>query len=186
MSEQIVDIKKHVKWIGTQDNHLVTYEIVMKTKYGTTYNSYFIDGDKKVVVDTVKEKYKDEFIAKLSKLTALEDIDYIIVNHTEPDHSGSLKHLLKLAPKAKVYGSRQAINYLNEMIGKPFNNCIVKDGETLDLGNKTMRFISAPNLHWPDSMYSYLEEDKLLFTCDSFGAHFSHPDIFDDKVGASS
>jgi flavorubredoxin len=183
MSEQIVDIKKDVKWIGKLDNDLVTFDIVMETKYGTTYNSYFIDGDKKVVVDTVKEKYKDEFIAKLSKLTALEDIDYIIVNHTEPDHSGSLKHLLKLAPKAKVYGSRQAINYLNEMIGKPFNNCIVKDGETLDLGNKTMRFISAPNLHWPDSMYSYLEEDKLLFTCDSFGAHFSHPDIFDDKVG---
>ncbi len=183
MSEQIVDLTKDVKWVGALDKDLVTFDIVMETKYGTTYNSYFIDAEKKVVVETVKEKFKDEYLEKLSKLVDPKDIDYIVVNHTEPDHSGSLKHLLKLAPKAKVYGTRQAISYLIEMIGEPFNYCYVKEGDTLDLGNKTLRFISAPNLHWPDSMYTYLEEDKLLFTCDSFGAHFSHPEIFDDKVG---
>ena len=183
MSEQTVDLTKDVQWIGALDNDLVTFDIVMETKYGTTYNSYFINAEKKVVIDTVKEKFKDNYLERLTKLVAPEEIDYIVVNHTEPDHSGSLKHLLKIAPKAKVYGSRQAINYLNEMIGEPFNYCYVKDGDTLDLGNKTLKFISAPNLHWPDTIYTYLEEDKLLFTCDSFGAHFSHPGIFDDKVG---
>ena len=77
-----------------------------------------------------------------------------------------------------VYGSRQAITYLQDMVGRPFEFCYVKDGDTLDLGNKTLKFISAPNLHWPDTIYAYLEQDKLLFTCDSFGAHFCHEGMY--------
>jgi NADH oxidase (H2O-forming) len=178
-----VDITKDVKWIGIQDSELVTFDIVMETKYGTTYNSYFINAEKKAVVDTAKETYKDEYLSKVCSVTDPGEIDFIILNHTEPDHSGSLKHLLKIAPGAKVIGSRQAIHYLNEMVNEPFEYCYVKDGDTIDLGNKTLRFISAPNLHWPDSIYTYLEEDRLLFTCDSFGAHFCHENIFDDEVG---
>ena len=88
-----------------------------------------------------------------------------------------------MAPNAVVYGSRPAINYLQDMINKPFRSQFVKDGDKLDLGNKTLQFISAPNLHWPDTIYTYLEEDHLLFTCDSFGAHFCHENMFDDQVG---
>jgi NADH oxidase (H2O-forming) len=105
------------------------------------------------------------------------------MNHTEPDHSGSTRKLVELAPQATVVGSGNAIRYLNDIIGKPFKYLIAKEGDTLDLGDKTLRFISAPNLHWPDSMYTWLEEDRLLFTCDSFGAHFCNPLMFDDKVG---
>lgn len=178
-----VEITGDVKWIGIKDSDLVTFDIVMETKYGTTYNSYFIDAQKKAIIETAKETYKDEYLEKVKSVTDPSEIEYIILNHTEPDHSGALKHLLKLAPHAKVIGSRQAIHYLNEMIGEPFEYCYVKDGDTIDLGNKTLRFISAPNLHWPDSIYTYLEEDKLLFTCDSFGAHYCGEHIFDDEVG---
>jgi NADH oxidase (H2O-forming) len=179
----IMNITKDIQWIGVQDENLVTFDIVMETKYGTTYNSYIVHADKTAVIDTVKETFADEYLGKIRQVTDPQKISYIIVNHTEPDHSGSLKALLEAAPQAVVCGSRQAINYLQDMIGHPFQYSYVKDGDTLDLGNKTLRFIGAPNLHWPDTIYTYAEEDKVLFTCDSFGAHFSHPDIIDDIAG---
>jgi len=179
----ILDITKDVKWIGIQDFDLRVFDIVMETKYGTTYNSYFINADKKVIVETAKEKFKGEFLEKVKSVVDPSKIDYIIHNHTEPDHSGSLKHLLAIAPNATVVGSGQAIKYLTDIVGHAFKFLIVKDGDTLDLGNKKLRFIGAPNLHWPDSIYTYLEEDKLLFTCDSFGAHYCEEKMFDDEVG---
>ncbi len=179
----ILDITKDISWIGVLDKDIVTFDIVMETKYGTTYNSYFIDAEKKTLIDTVKESFREQYFNKLKELTNIADISYIIVTHTEPDHSGCLGALLEIAPNAVVYGSRPAISYLQDMIGKPFNYVFVKDGDTLDLGNKTLRFISAPNLHWPDTIYAYVIEDQILFTCDSFGAHYCHPEMFDDKVG---
>ena len=180
---KILKLSDSVNWIGVLDQDIVTFDIVMETIYGTTYNSYFIDAEKKTVIDTVKETFQDEFIGKINSLTDPSEIEIIVVNHTEPDHSGNVKNLLKLAPKAKVFGSRQAINYLNEIINEPFDAVIVKDQDTVSLGNKTLRFISAPNLHWPDTIYTYLEEEQLLFTCDSFGAHFCNEKMFDDEVG---
>lgn len=180
---EVINIKEDVKWVGVIDYDIVTFDVVMETEYGTTYNSYFIDAEKKALIETSKEKFWDVYLEKLKKVTDPSEIDYIILNHTEPDHSGNLANVLALAPNATVVGSRLAINYLKDFLGKDFKHIIAKDGETLDLGNKTLRFISAPNLHWPDSMYTYLEEDKLLFTCDSFGCHYAHPDMIDDKVG---
>lgn len=178
-----VRINDAVSWTGVQDRDIVTFDIVMETHFGTSYNSYFIDAEKKAVIDTVKETFWDEYLEKIKELADPSTIEVIVVNHTEPDHSGCVKNLLELAPEAKVYGTRQAINYLNEIVNQPFNSEIVKDGDTLSLGDKTLRFISAPNLHWPDTMYTYLVEDKLLFTCDSFGAHFCSDKVFDDEVG---
>ncbi len=183
VDNRIHSITDDVKWIGILDYEIVTFDIVMETEYGTTYNSYFINAEKKAVIETAKEKFRDTYLQKLSSLTDPSEIEYIILNHTEPDHSGSLKHLLKLAPDAVVVGSGNAIRYLNDMVGASFKSLVVKDGDTLDLGNKTLRFVSAPNLHWPDSIYTYLEEDKLLFTCDSFGAHYCDEEMFDDRVG---
>jgi flavorubredoxin len=176
-------INDDVTWIGILDRDIVTFDIVMETVFGTTYNSYFINAEKKAVIDTAKETFRDEYLAKIRSVTNPADIEIIVANHTEPDHSGNIKHLLEIAPKAKVYGSRQAINYLNEIINHPFPSEIVKDGDTLSLGNKTLRFISAPNLHWPDTMYTYLEEDQLLFTCDSFAAHYCDERMFNDLIG---
>lgn len=181
--DKVLQINDKVYWTGILDYDIVTFDIVMTTEYGTTYNSYFINSEKKALVETAKAKYWDTYKAKLEQLTDLSEIKYIILDHTEPDHSGSLVHLLKHAPEATVVGSGNAIKYLSDIVGKPFKHLVVKDGDSLDLGDRTLRFISAPNLHWPDSIYTYLEEDKLLFTCDSFGAHYCHEEMFDDKVG---
>ncbi len=180
---EVLDITNDVKWVGVLDFDIVTFDVVMETEYGTTYNSYFINAEKKALIETSKEKFWDVYLAKLKQVGNPSEIEYIVLNHTEPDHSGNLANMLQLAPDATVVGSRLAIQYLKDFLGKDFSHMVVKDGDSLDLGNKTLRFISAPNLHWPDSMYTYLEEDKLLFTCDSFGCHYAHPDMFDDRVG---
>jgi NADH oxidase (H2O-forming) len=180
---QVLDVSKDVKWIGILDYDIATFDVVMETEFGTTYNSYFINAEKKAVVETSKEKFWDTYLAKIKQVTDPAEIEYIILNHTEPDHSGNLHNLLELAPDATVVGSRLAISYLQDFLGKNFKHIVAKDGDTLDLGNKTLKFISAPNLHWPDSMYTYLEEDKLLFTCDSFGCHYCHHKMYDDQAG---
>jgi len=179
----ILPVTGDVSWIGSLDRDLVSFDIVMETKYGTTYNSYFINAEKKVIIDTVKKNFREEFLSRVNYLCNPAEIDFIICNHTEPDHSGSLEALLEIAPRAKVVGSGQALNYLSEMIDRPFKSMKIKDGDTLDLGNKSLRFIGAANLHWPDTIYTYLEEERLLFTCDSFGAHYCDEQMFDDLVG---
>jgi NADH oxidase (H2O-forming) len=180
---QVLDINNDVKWIGILDYDIVTFDVVMTTEFGTTYNSYFINADKKTIVETSKAKFWDTWLDKIKQVTDPAEIQYIVLNHTEPDHSGNLGRLLEIAPNATVVGSRLAINYLKDFLGRSFNHLVAKDGDTLDLGNKTLRFIAAPNLHWPDSMYTYLEEDKYLFTCDSFGCHYCDNKMFDDQVG---
>lgn len=180
---KVIDINSDVKWIGVLDPNLVTFDVVMETQDGTTYNSYFINADKKAVVETTKEGFWDTYLEKIKQVTDPDDIEYIIMNHTEPDHSGNIRNLLNLAPNATVVGSGNAIRYLRDMIGPDFNSKIVKNGDTLDLGNKTIEFIGAPNLHWPDTMYSYLKEDKFLFTCDSFGCHYCDERMIDNQVG---
>ena len=179
----ILQVSEDVNWIGVLDHDIITFDIVMETKYGTTYNSYFIDAEKKAVIETVKEKYWPAFKEKLLSLGDPSEIEYIIFNHTEPDHSGSLKYLLDLAPNATVVGSGQALTYLREMMDQSFKSMKVRDGDIIDLGNKKLRVIGAPNLHWPDTIYTYLEEEGLLFTCDSFGAHYADERMFDDLIG---
>ena len=181
--EQIIDISQDVKWIGVLDYDIVTFDVVMETVYGTTYNSYFIGAEKKTIVETTKARFWDTYLDKIKKVCDPADIEFIVLNHTEPDHSGNLGRLLAEAPNATVVGTRLAITYLKDFLGHDFKHQVVKDGDSLDLGNKTLRFIGAANLHWPDSMYSYLEEDKLLFTCDSFGSHYCHHKMIDTEVG---
>jgi flavorubredoxin len=178
-----IEITPDVHWIGVLDKDIVTFDVVMETEHGTTYNSYFINAEKKTIIDTSKERFWDIYLEKIKSLVDPAEIEYIVVNHTEPDHSGNLRNLLNIAPKAKVIGSSNAIRYLNDLMGIDFPHQIVKDGQTLDLGNKTLRFIGAANLHWPDSIYTYLEEDKLLFSCDSFGSHYAKEEMWDDEVG---
>ncbi len=175
-------INDSVYWTGILDEDLVTFDIVMETRYGTTYNSYFIRAEKNTIIDTVKENFSKVYLNKIESLLDPSQIEYIVCNHTEPDHSGCVKHLLKKSPDATVVGSGQALNYLREMIDVPFKSLKIKDGDTLDLVNKRLRFIHAPNLHWPDTIYTYLEDDQLLFTCDSFGAHYCNENMFDDQV----
>jgi len=178
----ILSVSEDVSWIGVVDRDLVSFDIVMETQYGTTYNSYLIKAEKTAVIDTVKASFWPEYREKLKALIDPSEIEYIIFNHTEPDHSGCLPHLLELAPNATVLGSGQALTYLGEMMDRPFKSERVKDGDVIDLGDKKLRVIGAPNLHWPDTIYTYFEEQGLLFTCDSFGAHFADDRMMDDQV----
>jgi flavorubredoxin len=183
MDTKVLQITNDVQWIGVLDKDIRTFDIVMETKYGTTYNSYFINADKKAVVDVVKEQFFPVFEAKLRQLCKPEELAYIFVSHTEPDHSGGLSKLLKIAPNATVIASNFAIMNLKEQLNAPFQYIIATDGFVTDLGNKKVTTICAPNLHWPDTVFNYLQEDKVLFSCDAFGAHFCHEEMYDDKVG---
>lgn len=182
-NNEILKVSESVSWIGILDKDIRTFDIVMETQYGTTYNSYLIEAECPAIVETAKEKFWDEYEAKIRKAIDPLRIKYIVVDHTEPDHSGSVRRLLEIAPNAVVVGSGNAIRYLKDQIGEGFPHQIVKDGDVIDLGDKKLSVIGAPNLHWPDSIYTYLQEEKILFTCDSFGAHFCHEEMYDGKVG---
>ena len=170
-------------WNGVQDPDLRVFDIIMHTEFGTTYNSYFLRGKEKTAVfETAKVKFWDEYKAAVQELVGPGELDYIIVDHTEPDHAGSVKKLLELYPRAVVVATSTALDFLRQIINSDFNSMAVNDGDTLDLGRKTLEFMVLPQLHWPDTMYTYLQEDKVLFTCDSFGSHYSHEGVLRSNV----
>lgn len=179
-----LEIKKDLYWVGALDPDLRVFDIIMYTPYGTTYNSYVVKGSEKVAVfETVKEKFFEQYLSRLKSLDIdITNIDYIVVDHTEPDHAGSVAKLLELSPKAKIVGSTPAIKFMKNIANRDFEFIIVNDGDSLNLGNKTLKFISAPFLHWPDSIYTYVVEDNVLITCDSFGSHYCTENIFNDLV----
>ncbi|MGH4122933.1 MAG: FAD-dependent oxidoreductase [Clostridium sp.] len=177
-----LEVKKDIYWVGALDPNLRIFDIVMYTPFGSTYNSYVARGSEKTAVfETVKEKFFDEYLERLKSLDInIENIDYIVVNHTEPDHAGSVGKLLEISKNAKVVGSAAAIKFLKEIVNRDFEYITVKDGDSINLGNKTLSFISAPFLHWPDSMFTYVVEDKILITCDSFGSHYCNAEMYND------
>ena len=181
---ETIEIKPGVHWIGALHPELRLFDDLFVTEHGSTYNSYLIKGtEKTAIIDTVKFKYADRFLDKIRTLTDPEKIDYIIVNHAEPDHSGSLSYLLAHCPNAVVVSTVAAKTFVSNMIHKEFQSLTVKDGATIDLGGRTLRFIMTPFLHWPDTMFTRLEEDNILFTCDAFGAHYCNSrSIFNDET----
>lgn len=185
-NSEVVNLVPGIDWVGILDFGIVTFDVVMETKYGTTYNSYLVRGtEKTALIETAKATFFDDYMEKVKSVVDPADIDYIVLDHTEPDHSGSLEKLIALCPKAKVLASAAALKYLKDISNCDFPSQAVREGDRVELGGKTLQFVGASNLHWPDSIYTYIPEDKLLFTCDSFGAHFASPTkkIFDDEVG---
>ena len=179
-------LAENVYWLGVQDHDLEVFDVVMETKYGTSYNSYFVKGEEKVALfDTVKAPYFDDYLKKIEGLVSIDKIDYLIVHHTEPDHAGSIEKLIKLNPNLTIIASAVAIRYLRNIVNIDFKSQAVKMNDELDLGGRTLKFISAPNLHWPDTIYSYLVEEKILFTCDSFGSHYAFDEVLMSKLPAS-
>lgn len=168
-------LKDNIYYIGSQDPELEVFDIIMRTEFGTSYNSYLVKGSEKTaLIETVKYKFFDEYIGKLKELDInVNDIDYIILNHTEPDHSGSIEKILGMNPNIQLVGSKTAIEFMKHIANSEFNSLVVKDGDELSLGDKNFKFFDAKFLHWPDTMFSYIVEDKLLFSCDAFGAHYS-------------
>ncbi|ERI90124.1 putative type A flavoprotein [Clostridiales bacterium oral taxon 876 str. F0540] len=173
-----VKLKDNIYWVGVRNPELRVFDIIMETKKGTTYNSYLIDDDKVAVVDTVKDGYFDEFLANIKEIIGSRKVDYIIVQHTELDHSGSLAKLINEYPEAIVVGSRAAIMYSKQITNFDFRS--EEAASELMLGQTTLKFVSAPNLHWPDSIFTYVSEKNILFTCDFMGCHYCMEDSIND------
>ncbi len=170
-------------WTGIVDESLRVFDIIMYTEFGTTYNSYVLKaGDKTILFETAKVKFWDDYLEKLEEVTTVSDIDYLVVSHTEPDHAGSVERLLDLCPQLKIISTGAANSFLKEIVNRDFTGIIIKDGEKMQIGNKTLQFMNVPNLHWPDTMYTYVEEEQLLVTCDSFGSHYAFNDVLLSKV----
>lgn len=176
-------LKQDLYWAGVLDKDLRVFDIIMETEFGTTYNSYVLKGSEKTAVfETAKVKFFDEYLEKLQEVVNVNDIDYVVMNHTEPDHAGSIVKLIEMNPRICVVATACAIGFLKNIINHDFYSIAVKENDTISLGNKTLQFMLLPNLHWPDTMYTYVKEDKLLFTCDSFGSHYCLDDIVLSKL----
>ncbi len=177
-------IQEDLLWVGALDPELRVFDIIMHTPYGTTYNSYVVSGSEKIALfETVKYEFFDQYIDRLKDANIdFSKIDYLIVSHTEPDHAGSVEKIIELCPNITIVASPVAIKYLEKVTNKNFKHIKVSDKSELSLGDKTLKFISAPFLHWPDTIYTYVKEINTLITCDSFGAHYSTNNIFDDLV----
>ena len=178
-----MEIKKNVYWTGVLHPELRLFDVLFSTPKGTTYNSYLVKGEKIAVIDTAKGRFYEQFLSSIKSLVEPESIDYIVCNHMEPDHSGSLARFLTEAKNARVVVSKTGEHYVNNIVNSEVNPLKVSDDDTLDLGDKTLRFINAPFLHWPDTMFTYAVEDKILFPCDAFGSHFCDERLYDDLVG---
>ncbi len=159
------------------------FDIEFGLRNGTTYNSYLIQGDKTALIDTSHAKFRQLYLDTLTGLVDPKTIDYIIISHTEPDHSGLVEDVLALAPQAIVVGAKTAIKFLEDLVHQPFESQTVKSGQSIDLGKgHVIDFINAPNLHWPDTIFSYDRGTNILYTCDAFGMHYCSDAFFDEDL----
>ena len=178
-----VEIKPDVYWVGVNDTTTDLFEGLWPiTKEGVSYNSYLIDDEKKAIIDLTKSLKGDEFLAQIDEVTDISKIDYIVVNHMEPDHSGLLRTFRRIAPRATILGSTKTKDMLESFFSIKDNVQVVNDGDTLSLGKRTLKFFSTPFLHWPETMMTYEVSHKILFPCDAFGGYGAiRGAIFDDE-----
>jgi flavorubredoxin/flavin reductase (DIM6/NTAB) family NADH-FMN oxidoreductase RutF len=185
LTMQTADIADQTTAIRSLDWDRDRFDIEFGLQNGTTYNSFLIRGEQTALVDTSHEKFRQLFFDTLTGLINPTEINYLIISHTEPDHSGLVKDLLQIAPEITVVGSKVAIQFLEDMVHRPFKRRIVKNGDRLDLGNgHEFEFVIAPNLHWPDTMFSFDHKTQILFTCDAFGLHYCTESTFDEDLAA--
>ncbi len=179
-----VTLKKDIYWVGAIDWNLRDFHGYI-TGRGATYNSYLIIDDKVTLVDAVKEQFYPEMIERIKKIIDPAKIDYLVCNHIEPDHSGSIPILLKEYPNIKIFATQMAKSGLDKYYGEGLPVEVVKTGDTLNIGKRNFHFLQVPMVHWPDSMFSYIPEDKLLLSNDGFGQHIATSGRFDDEVDQS-
>jgi flavorubredoxin len=177
-------ILEDLYYVGVLDPDRKFFDVIMPLDHGTTYNSYLIQAEKVAIVETVTvtPAAQEEFLSNVRALVDPKDIGYVVLNHLEPDHSGALELLLAQAPQARVVVSRSGEHFVKNVLNRDVQPLKMGDGDSLDLGDKTLRFIAAPFVHWPDTMLTYLVEDKVLFPCDFLGCHFCDPRLYDDLV----
>jgi anaerobic nitric oxide reductase flavorubredoxin len=178
-----VKVLENIYWVGAVDWNIRHFHgFAYSTHRGTTYNAYLIIDKKIALVDTVKHSFAGEMIQRIKEIVDPSKIDYLIANHVESDHSGSIAKILELAPNATVVGTANCKEGLEKHYFGNWKFQTVKTGDTLNLGKRTLTFLEAPMLHWPDSMFTYLEQDALLLPNDGFGQHLATSKRFDDEV----
>ena len=176
-------ITEKVTWVGKIDWELKHFHgDELSTHNGSSYNSYLIRDEKVALIDTVWLPYDQEFVERLKEEIDLSEIDYIVMQHNEVDHSGALPELMKHIPDVPIYCTKKGESILRGHYHQDWNYVNVKTGDTLSLGESTLTFIEAPMLHWPDTMFSYLSGEEILFSNDGFGQHFASDSLYDDKV----
>jgi flavorubredoxin len=179
-----VKISDHVYWVGAIDWNIRDFHGYM-TRKGSTYNAYLILADKITLIDTVKAPFKDEMLSRIASVTDPGDIRYVVSNHSEMDHSGSLPDVIEMIKPEKVIASTIGAKTLRDLFAISQEISAVKDGDRLSLGNMTLSFIETRMLHWPDSMFSYLAEEQILFSQDAFGMHLASSERFADEIDTS-
>ncbi|MFA4984629.1 MAG: flavodoxin domain-containing protein [Candidatus Omnitrophota bacterium] len=178
-----VEIKKDIYWVGAVDYNARSFHgHTYNTSRGTTYNSYLIKDEKVALVDTVYDPFACEMIARVKEIVEPREIDYIIANHVETDHSGALPDIMRLCPKAKVLGTAKCREGLWKHYYGSWDFQTLKTGDKINLGRRALSFIEAPMIHWPDSMFTYCPEEELLMPNDAFGQHYATSKRFDDEV----
>ncbi len=178
-----VEIKPDVYWIGVNDRTTDLFEGLWPiTNEGVSYNSYLIDDEKKAIIDLTKSFKGDEYLNQIDELIDISKVDYVVVNHMEPDHSGILRTLKRIAPQVTLLGSTKTKEMLESFFSIKENVRVVNDGDTISLGKRTLKFFSTPFLHWPETMMTYEVSQRILFPCDAFGGYGAiRGAIFDDQ-----
>jgi anaerobic nitric oxide reductase flavorubredoxin len=179
-----VEIRPAIYWVGVNDRHTDLFEGLWPIRdEGISYNSYLIKDEKTALIDLSNAATSDEFISQVTTIVDPTSLDYIVINHMEPDHSGALKALLHLAPQAKIIGTEKTRKMLETFYAITENVVVVGDGEEISLGEHTLRFVSTPFVHWPETMMTYEVKENILFSCDGFGGYGALPGtIFDDDL----
>jgi len=180
-------ISENVYWVGVKDWNRRLFDALIPLPKGTSYNSYLIIGEnKRALIDTVNPGFEKDWEEKISNYVNLAEIDYLIMNHAEPDHAGAIPYIMAMSSKAKLVTTIKGAKMAQVFYKVPENRIMaVKDQETIEIGGKTLRFIEAPMLHWPETMFTYIEENKVLFPCDFFGSHIAagfYDDEFEDLL----
>ena len=178
-----IEIKPGIYWIGVNDRTTDLFEGMWPiTQEGVSYNTYLISDEKTAIVDLTKALKTDEFLDQIHQVTDVSQLDYIIINHMEPDHSGVLRTLRQIAPQTTILGTEKACAMLESFYGITEGVQVIQDGETLSLGQHTLRFVYTPFVHWPETMMTYETTEHILFSCDAFGSYGAlRGAIFDDE-----
>lgn len=179
-------LRENIDWVGYVDWTIRDFH-GYQTEQGTTYNAYLVRDEKTALIDTVKAPYRQHLLRNISALTALSDIDYIVCNHAEPDHSGALPEVMAATPNATLVCDQKCRAALSGYYDiSDWRIRIIASDDTISLGRRTLQFVETPMLHWPESMFTYVPEEKLLFSMDAFGQHYATSQRFDDEASLSN
>ena len=180
-----IRLSERVHWVGALDPDLRSFDIILKTANGTTYNAYIIRGSEGVaVIDTVKQGFATDFFARLESVADYSEIKVIVLNHLEPDHTGALPELMRRAPQAQLFISQKAQSMLKGLLKQDeLSFTPVLTGDSVSLGDRSLQFLHTPYLHWPDTQCTYAPEEAMLFSGDVFGCHYCDNRLFNDQVG---